>query len=99
MTREINFQYLWVDALCIIQGGDGDCPTESIRMEAVFNGAYCVIAASSVAGSSAPSLTPRYDRQYMALGKELQSRFYLCEDMDDFQTELPHAGGSREQQW
>ncbi|RDH22700.1 HET-domain-containing protein [Aspergillus niger ATCC 13496] len=47
VTRELNKQYLWIDALCIIQGDDNDWKKEGVRMEEVYSSAYCTIASSS----------------------------------------------------
>ncbi|KAK4460412.1 heterokaryon incompatibility protein-domain-containing protein [Cladorrhinum samala] len=50
VTRALQKQYLWIDALCIIQGPDGDWDTEAKTMADIFAGAYCTIAASSAGG-------------------------------------------------
>ncbi|EEU41513.1 uncharacterized protein NECHADRAFT_87671 [Fusarium vanettenii 77-13-4] len=50
VTRELGKQYLWIDALCIIQGPEGDWESEAGRMEHVFANAYCTIAANSAGG-------------------------------------------------
>ncbi|KAF0331752.1 heterokaryon incompatibility protein [Colletotrichum asianum] len=47
-TRALGFKYLWVDALCIIQGDEEDWAFESRRMEHVYgNAALTVMAARS----------------------------------------------------
>ncbi|GLA32846.1 hypothetical protein AnigIFM63326_001489 [Aspergillus niger] len=50
VTRELNKQYLWIDALCIIQGDQKDWEEEGTRMDEVFASAYCTIASSSASG-------------------------------------------------
>ncbi|KAB8261543.1 heterokaryon incompatibility protein-domain-containing protein [Aspergillus pseudonomiae] len=50
VTRELNKQYLWIDALCIIQGNQKDWEEEGARMDKVFASAYCTIASSSASG-------------------------------------------------
>lgn len=51
VTRALGKQYLWIDALCIIQAiegaDDSDWKAEAGCMEQVFGSAYCTIAASS----------------------------------------------------
>jgi hypothetical protein len=51
VTRALGIQYLWIDALCIIQTiqdeEGSDWKNEAGRMEQVFGSAYCTIAASS----------------------------------------------------
>lgn len=51
VTRALGKQYLWIDALCIIQAiedtDESDWKDEAGRMERVFGSAYCTIAATS----------------------------------------------------
>jgi hypothetical protein len=51
VTRELGLRYLWVDALCIIQGSDEkaarDWSRESSRMEEVYGNAYITIVAAA----------------------------------------------------
>lgn len=42
LTRLMGFQYLWVDAICIIQGPTGDFRSESPRMGGLLL-KYCVL--------------------------------------------------------
>lgn len=46
VCRKVGVRYLWIDALCIIQGPDGDFNTEAPRMEAVYAGSTFTIAAA-----------------------------------------------------
>ncbi|KAK7224891.1 hypothetical protein V2G26_012894 [Clonostachys chloroleuca] len=50
VTRELGKQFLWIDALCIVQGPGGEWESEASGMEHVFSNAYCTIAADSAAG-------------------------------------------------
>jgi hypothetical protein len=54
VTRKLGKRYLWIDSLCIIQYGDNfeDWRREAKRMEAVFRGAYCTIAATFAVDST-----------------------------------------------
>jgi hypothetical protein len=51
VTRALQIQYLWIDALCIIQGSDEkaqkDWEMESSRMESVYGNAFVTIAAAA----------------------------------------------------
>lgn len=58
-TRELGFEYLWIDSICIIQGEGGDFEQEAKRMEDVFSSASCVLAASSARGQHDGFLGPR----------------------------------------
>lgn len=56
VTRQIGLRYLWVDALCIIQGKDteaiNDWNTEVFRMDTVYSNAFITISASSAQNAS-----------------------------------------------
>lgn len=47
ITRSLGIAYLWVDALCIIQGSEADWTRESSKMSDVYRNAVATIAASS----------------------------------------------------
>jgi hypothetical protein len=51
VTRALEVQYLWIDALCIIQGSDEkarkDWEIESSRMESVYGNSFVTIAAAA----------------------------------------------------
>ncbi|KAI8624349.1 heterokaryon incompatibility protein-domain-containing protein [Xylariaceae sp. FL1651] len=46
ITRAVGCQYLWVDALCIIQLDKSDWESESLRMASIYGNAFLVIAAT-----------------------------------------------------
>jgi hypothetical protein len=46
ITLRLGFQYLWIDALCIIQDSTVDWATESIKMGYIYSNAVLNIAAS-----------------------------------------------------
>lgn len=47
ITRSLGIAYLWVDALCIIQGSKQDWISESLKMSDVYRNSVATIAASS----------------------------------------------------
>jgi hypothetical protein len=51
ITRGLGIRYLWIDALCILQGHDSeakaDWSRESMKMADVYGGAYVTIAAAN----------------------------------------------------
>ena len=53
VCRKLNFSFLWVDALCIIQEGDehADWSVESQKMALIYAQAYATIAAASTNSS------------------------------------------------
>lgn len=42
-TRALSLRYLWIDALCIIQGNHEDWMRESEKMDSVYINAYCTL--------------------------------------------------------
>ncbi|KAL1868946.1 hypothetical protein Daus18300_005782 [Diaporthe australafricana] len=84
-TRALGVRHLWIDSVCIVQGPDGDFGAEAKRMERVFRGAYCVLAASCALGQDGGFLKPRRGRDYVPLrSREGEGPFYVCENVDDF---------------
>jgi hypothetical protein len=47
VTRRFSIQYLWIDALCIIQDSDSDWKREAPTMRYVYSHSACNIAASA----------------------------------------------------
>lgn len=45
LTQRLGYRYLWVDALCIIQGDADDWTRESRQMAGIFENALCTIVA------------------------------------------------------
>ncbi|KAK8877645.1 HET-domain-containing protein [Apiospora arundinis] len=46
IARELGISYIWIDALCIIQGDNHDWEQEAGRMRYVYGGSYLNIAAT-----------------------------------------------------
>jgi len=86
VTRALGRRHLWIDSLCVIQGPQGDFMTEAKRMEAVYSGAYCVIAASCATDHYDGFLKPRTRREYVGLCGQGngQRPFYICQNIDNF---------------
>jgi hypothetical protein len=85
-TRNLKVRYLWIDSICIIQGKDGDFAEEAKKMEDVFSGAYCVIAASSAGDQRDGFLNARPQRKYVAFQPDRP--FYVCQIIDRFNEDV-----------
>jgi hypothetical protein len=63
VTRAMGVRYLWVDALCILQGSDKvsrkDWKSQSSRMESIYGNAYFTISAAAASDSNEGFLRPR----------------------------------------
>jgi hypothetical protein len=59
ICRKLNIQYIWIDALCILQDKDNrqDWLRESGRMKFVYGGSYVNIAAASAVSAHRGSLS------------------------------------------
>lgn len=59
VARSLEIRYLWIDALCIIQGDGDDWARESGTMWQLFQNAYVTIAAAASESFDEGFLTPR----------------------------------------
>jgi hypothetical protein len=84
VTRGLGQQYLWIDSICIVQGEDGDFSDEWQRMEDVYSGAYCVLAASCATGQRSGFLLPRAERKSVALNSKDGSTIYVSSTAANF---------------
>jgi hypothetical protein len=87
-TRKLNIPYLWIDSICIIQGDGGDFNSESKRMEDVFSGAYCVLAASRATSQRDGFLGPRPTRSYVTFHRGGEKPFYVSKTIDNFNKDV-----------
>ncbi|KAF2257530.1 HET-domain-containing protein [Lojkania enalia] len=93
VTRELSIPYIWIDSLCIIQYGDNgeDWKREAKRMEEVFSGAYCTIAATSASNPFEGFLQPRMKHDYIHVQDASGNRFYVCTGRDNFNNDVKEA--------
>lgn len=91
-TRALGRRYLWIDSICIIQGKDGDFGQEAPRMEDVFSGANCVLAASSAHSQQDGFLNPREEEhKFLQLNNNQQPSAptpFICEFIDNFDEDV-----------
>lgn len=92
VTRALGQRYLWIDSICIIQGGYGDFGQECKRMEDVYSGAYCVLAASCATDQRSGFLVPRVNRKRTAIALDSQGghggSIYVCSRIEDFRGDV-----------
>lgn len=61
VARQLGFQYLWIDSLCIVQDDEQDWEEQSSQMDSVYGLASLVLAASVAASTEDGFLrTPRF---------------------------------------
>jgi hypothetical protein len=59
ITRRLNIRYLWIDALCIIQGCEDDWASNAAKMDEIYGNAVITIAAASAKSCTEGVLKPR----------------------------------------
>lgn len=52
VTQRLGYQYLWIDALCIVQDDPDDWACESTKMGQIYSGSVLTISAKSSANSA-----------------------------------------------
>ncbi|OHE92908.1 hypothetical protein CORC01_11775 [Colletotrichum orchidophilum] len=96
ITRKLKVNYLWIDALCILQDNGHhtnldskqDWERESKLMEEVFGSAYLTIAASCAENRFQGFLKPRTQRQFVTMRTDDGVQFHICEIIDNFEADV-----------
>lgn len=65
VCRNLLISYLWIDALCIVQGEDGDFLSEAPRMQEVYAGSIFTVVAASSKDTTEPFLVHRNPLQWL----------------------------------
>ncbi|KAK0099601.1 hypothetical protein ONS96_008101 [Cadophora gregata f. sp. sojae] len=64
LTRKLGIQYLWIDAVCIVQDDTQDWEFESANMANIYSNSYITIAATSASDSHRGLFTDRWTRSW-----------------------------------
>lgn len=64
IAEAIGFQFIWIDALCIVQDDSEDWAAQSRKMQSIYENAALTIAASGVGDSSCSLLASRESSRY-----------------------------------
>ncbi|KIJ53985.1 hypothetical protein M422DRAFT_221543 [Sphaerobolus stellatus SS14] len=59
ITRKMGIQYLWIDALCIIQDDSSDWEREAAKMGDIYANSYLTVSAAAASDSSKGCFIPR----------------------------------------
>ncbi|KAF2819854.1 HET-domain-containing protein, partial [Ophiobolus disseminans] len=88
VAQNLGIRYLWIDSLCIIQWNQKDWKSEAKRMQDVYAGAYCTIAATSADDSNAGFLERTVRSEYLHIQDTSGRQFYLSTEVDDFDNDV-----------
>jgi hypothetical protein len=91
VAQNLGILYLWIDSLCIIQGNQDDWKSEAKRMQDVYAGAYCTIAATSAVDSKTGFLQGTRRSEYIHIQDTSDMQFYLSTQLDDFDDDVENA--------
>ena len=62
LTRKLGFQYLWIDALCIVQDDSEEWQQQAPKMASVYHNSTCTIATHSAKNDSEGFLAAALER-------------------------------------
>ena len=78
VSRELGFQYLWVDALCIIQDSEEDRNAEIGLMGSIYKNATLTLAASSALNAEAGFLRRIPTAKHFKLPYRISEKSFAC---------------------
>jgi hypothetical protein len=90
VTRAIGKKFLWIDAVCIIQGDESDWEAQAHLMEEVFSSAYCTIAADSATHWKQGFLQRRSPPHFTVVSKSGQE-MYACDTKYNFEKDVNNS--------
>lgn len=111
LTRIMGFEYLWVDAVCIIQDDErkpSDFELEAPKMGGYYANAECCISASLAGDSSDGFLTERLPLRYPIQNVALKlsdpsatqpTRFFEIRESDDNLDKIIHTSPLMQRGW
>lgn len=80
VTRQLGIRYLWIDALCILQGDVTDWEIEGGKMADIYANAHVTISAANATGDTKGFLEPRsqeYAPVIISAGRDRTAVVYL----------------------
>jgi Heterokaryon incompatibility protein (HET) len=96
ITRRLGFQYLWIDAICIVQDSVDDVARELTQYERIFDSACCVLAVSSSTSQQTGILREQTPpREFVTFARDGFAPLYVCEFIDNFNDDVLESPLSR----
>ncbi|EQB51047.1 hypothetical protein CGLO_09453 [Colletotrichum gloeosporioides Cg-14] len=89
IARALNYRFLWIDSLCIVQDDLQDWENEGASMEQVFSSANVTIAASSSASSEEGFLSvTRNQTASVTVRTPSNGTGFICKSIDNFHRDV-----------
>lgn len=88
VCRRLSIPFLWVDALCIVQGEDGDFSTEVPRMQDVYAGSTLTIVAADSEQSTEAFLGDRNLLRWLKCTLKGSTESLTCKRYEVYQENL-----------
>ncbi|KAF7556380.1 hypothetical protein G7Z17_g1415 [Cylindrodendrum hubeiense] len=91
VTRRLGHEYIWIDALCIVQDDPEDWALETGRMASVYSNSFLTIAATAAENASEGVFYPNEKRDvnswlpariHRSWGGQFSGDFYVCDYRD-----------------
>jgi hypothetical protein len=92
ITRQLRFQYLWIDALCIIQDSAEDWAEESPKMASIYGQAALMISATAAENCHSGILNDLHVHYSLALGRK---NLYLRQHLLRWDWDIQHSPQAR----
>jgi hypothetical protein len=89
ITRQLGFQYLWIDALCIIQDSAEDWAEESPKMASIYGQAALMLSATAPENCHSGILNDRHAHYSPALGRK--KNLYLRQHLLRWDWDIQHS--------
>jgi len=92
VCRGMSIRYLWIDAMCIMQGPGGDFHQEAAHMDEVYANALFTICAGASANTTQPFLVrrdPLWWTQCHLIDESGESLGYISADYCEFGNDVP----------
>ncbi|RMZ73649.1 heterokaryon incompatibility [Pyrenophora seminiperda CCB06] len=95
LCKRLQVQYLWIDAICIVQDDDTDCMGEIRKMGAIYANAYCNLSATAAAESPLGLFVERDTTDFTAYPVTIQRQnvtihcYWYFENIEDVLNNSP----------
>jgi hypothetical protein len=101
LTRCLEFRWLWIDSLCIVQDDQNDCQIALSTVDDVFSNSFLTLAATSAADSSVGCLLPKPQpfKIQATDSRGTLNKIYVREQPSHYSFKAPFDEGAHMNDW